>query len=202
VSAGYPHIKHIHKDDFVSTYENGQEGEDNIDGSEVRATGGEGVQEAVRQQGLTCHRVSTSSPDMGVCARASYGPLPVGTVTVCDIAMLLVPLHVASEAVRVRSITPAQRQRDATALIFGNVSDDSMLLLQPCVIHLSLSSVVVLPCTPPYYCILFLLLILLLLAHCYSILWTEKRCFPCLQPIVGACGLKSTGGCPCLSSRE
>jgi hypothetical protein len=37
----------------------------------------------------------------------------------------------ASEAVGVRSITPAQRQRDATALIFGNVSDDSMLLLQP-----------------------------------------------------------------------
>ena len=54
-------------------------------------------------------------------------------VTVCDVAMLPVPLHVASEAVGVRSITPAQRQRDATAPIFGNVSDDSMLLLQPCV---------------------------------------------------------------------
>ena len=64
------------------------------------------------------------------------------------------------------------------------------------VIHLSLSSVVVLPCTPPYHCILFLLLILLLLAHRYVILWTEKRSVPCLQPIVGACGLKSTGGRP------
>ena len=46
--------------------------------------------------------------------------------------MLPVPLRVASEAVDVRLITPAQRQRDATAPIFGNVSD-SMLLLQPCV---------------------------------------------------------------------
>ena len=70
---------------------------------------------------------------MGVCARAPYGPLPVGMVTVCDVAMLPVPLRVASEAVGVRSITPAQRQRDATAPIFGNVSDDSMLLLQLCV---------------------------------------------------------------------
>ena len=62
------------------------------------------------------------------------------------------------------------------------------------VIHLSLSSVVVLPCTPPYHYIIFLLLILLLLAYRYAILWTEKRSVPCLQPIVGACGLKSTGG--------
>ena len=68
---------------------------------------------------------------MGVCVRVPYGPLPVGMVTVCDVTMLPVPLHVALEAVG--SITPAQRQRDATALIFGNVSDDSMLLLQPCV---------------------------------------------------------------------
>ena len=70
---------------------------------------------------------------MGVCVRVPYGPLPVGMVTVCDATMLPMPLHVALEAVGVRSITPAQRQRDATALIFGNVSDDSMLLLQPCV---------------------------------------------------------------------
>ena len=49
------------------------------------------------------------------------------------------------------------------------------------VIHLSISSVVVLPCTP----------ILLLLAHRYTILWTDKRSAPCLQSIVGACGLKS-----------
>jgi hypothetical protein len=28
---------------------------------------------------------------------------------------------------------PVQRLRDAIALIFGNVSDDSMLRLQPCV---------------------------------------------------------------------
>ena len=41
----------------------------------------------------------------------------------------------------------------------------------------------------------FLLLILLLLTHRYAILWTEKRSVPCLQPIVEACGLKSTGGC-------
>ena len=68
---------------------------------------------------------------MGVCARVPYGPLPVEMVTVCDVTMLPVPLHVALEAVGVRSITPAQRQRDATAPIFGNVSDDSMLLLQP-----------------------------------------------------------------------
>ena len=70
---------------------------------------------------------------MGDCARAPFGPLPVGMVTVCDVAMLPVPLRVASEAVSVRSITPARRQRDATAPIFANVSDDSMLLLQPCV---------------------------------------------------------------------
>ena len=48
---------------------------------------------------------------MGVCARVPYGPLPVEMVTVCDVTMLPVPLHVALEAVGVRSITPAQRQR-------------------------------------------------------------------------------------------
>ena len=68
---------------------------------------------------------------MGVCVRVPYGPLPVEMVTVCDVTMLPVPLHVALEAVGVRSITPAQRQRDATAPIFDNVSDDFRLLLQP-----------------------------------------------------------------------
>ena len=43
--------------DPLGSYENGQEGKDGVDRSDVRASGEEGVQEAVRQQGLTCHRV-------------------------------------------------------------------------------------------------------------------------------------------------
>ena len=41
-------------------------------------------------------------------------------------------MYVASGAVCVPSITLAQRLRDATTLIFGNVSNDSTLLIQPC----------------------------------------------------------------------
>jgi hypothetical protein len=117
--------------DPLGTYENGQEGEDRMDGSDVRATGGESAQEVFRQQGLTCHRVGR------------YELAGHGMVTVCDVAM---PVRVASEAVGVRSITPAQQQRDATAPIFGNLSDDSMLLLQPCV------TVQIVMCPPPPRC--------------------------------------------------
>ena len=63
-----------------------------MDGSDVRATGGESAQEVFRQQGLTCHRVGR------------YELAGHGMVTVCDVAMLPVPVRVASEAVGVRSI--------------------------------------------------------------------------------------------------
>ena len=45
------------------------------------------------------------------------------------------PLHVEQRTCVVSAITPAQRLRDATALIFGNVIDDSVSLVQPCVDH-------------------------------------------------------------------
>jgi len=53
------------------------------------------------------------------------------------LAMLPCPtqFHVEQRAFVVSAITPAQRLRDATALIFVNVIDDSVSLIQPCVDH-------------------------------------------------------------------
>ena len=68
-----------------------------------------------------------------VDGRIPFGPLPVGVAVMSEPLLPPCSLYVASGAVGVPSITPAQRLRDATALIFGNVSDDSLLLLQPCV---------------------------------------------------------------------
>ena len=64
--------------------------------------------------------------------RIPFGPLPVDVNGMSDLLLPPCSLYVASGAVGVPSITPAQRLRDATALIFGNVSDDSLLLIQPC----------------------------------------------------------------------
>ena len=61
--------------------------------------------------------------------RVPHGPLPVGMVDLRALASVLIQLHGALGALG----APVQRQRDAIALIFGNVSDDSMLRLQPCV---------------------------------------------------------------------
>ena len=58
---------------------------------------------------------------------------PVGMVEPGALTSVPISLHVTSGVVGVPSLTPAQRLRDATALIFGNVIDDSLLLLQPCV---------------------------------------------------------------------
>ncbi len=63
--------------------------------------------------------------------RVPFGPLPVDASALSELLVLPCSLYVASGAVGVPSITPAQRLRDATALIFGNVSNDSTLLIQP-----------------------------------------------------------------------
>ena len=67
----------------------------------------------------------------GGCSRVPHGPLPVGMVDLRALAPVLIQLHVALGAVGAPSITPVQRLRDAIALIFGHVSDDFMLQLQP-----------------------------------------------------------------------
>jgi hypothetical protein len=64
--------------------------------------------------------------------RIPFGPLPVDASAMSKLLVPPCSLYVASGAVGVPSITPAQRLRDATAPIFGNVSNDSTLLLQPC----------------------------------------------------------------------
>ena len=61
--------------------------------------------------------------------RVLHGPLPVGMVDLRALASVLIQLHGALGALG----APVQRLRDAIALTFGNVSDDSMLRLQPCV---------------------------------------------------------------------
>jgi hypothetical protein len=61
------------------------------------------------------------------------GPLHVGMVDLRALAPVFIQLHVVLGAVGAPSITHVQRLRNAIALIFGNVSDDSMLRLQPCV---------------------------------------------------------------------
>jgi len=64
--------------------------------------------------------------------RIPFGLLPVDVNGMSELLLPPCLLYVASGAVGVRSITHAQRLRDATALIFGNVSNDSSLLIQPC----------------------------------------------------------------------
>ena len=64
-----------------------------------------------------------------------FGPLPewegiAGAMLPCP-----TQLHVEQRACVVSAITPAQRLRDITALIFGNVIDDSVSLIQPCLDH-------------------------------------------------------------------
>ena len=64
-----------------------------------------------------------------------FGPLPEGEGIAGAILPYPTPLHVEQRACVVSAITPAQRLRDATALIFGNVIDDLVSLIQPCVDH-------------------------------------------------------------------
>ena len=59
--------------------------------------------------------------------RQPFGPLPVGEGVAGARS-----LHVDQSSCIVSAITPAQRLRDATALIFCNVIDDSLSLVQPC----------------------------------------------------------------------
>ena len=62
-----------------------------------------------------------------------FGPLPEGEGIAGAMLPCPTPLHVEERTCVVSAITPAQRLRDATALIFGNVIDDSVSLIQPCV---------------------------------------------------------------------
>jgi hypothetical protein len=64
-----------------------------------------------------------------------FGPLPEGEGIAGAMLPCPTPLHVEQRICVVSAITPAQRLRDATALIFGNVIDDSVSLIQPCVDH-------------------------------------------------------------------
>ena len=64
-----------------------------------------------------------------------FGPLPEGEGIAGAMLPCPTPLHVVERTCVVSAITPAQRLRDATALIFGNVIDDSVSLIQPCVDH-------------------------------------------------------------------
>ena len=64
-----------------------------------------------------------------------FGPLPEGEGIAGAMLPCPTPLHVEQRTCMVSAITPAQRLRDATALIFGNVIDDSVSLVQPCVDH-------------------------------------------------------------------
>jgi hypothetical protein len=64
-----------------------------------------------------------------------FGPLPEGEGIAGAMLPCPTPLHVEQHACVVSAITPAQRLRDATALIFGNVIDESVSLIQPCVDH-------------------------------------------------------------------
>ena len=64
--------------------------------------------------------------------RQPFGPLPVGEGVAGATWPLPLSLHVDQSSCIVSAITPAQRLRDATALIFCNVSDDSLSLVQPC----------------------------------------------------------------------
>lgn len=74
-----------------------------------------------------------ASPKDVVSRCQPFGPLPTG-VGVAGVEMPLLPsLHVLSRELGVRSITPSQRLRDATALIFNKDIDDSLTLVQPCV---------------------------------------------------------------------
>jgi hypothetical protein len=72
-----------------------------------------------------------------VCGDAvvPFGPLPEGEGNAVAMLLCPTPLHVEQRACVISAITPAQRLRDATALIFGNVIDDSVSLIQPCVDH-------------------------------------------------------------------
>ena len=64
-----------------------------------------------------------------------FGPLPEGEGVAGAMLPCPTPLHVEQCTCVVSAIRPAQRLRDATALIFGNVIDDSVSLIQPCVDH-------------------------------------------------------------------
>ena len=76
------------------------------------------------------HRLVISFPFGDVVFGPPEGEGIAGAMLPCP-----TPLHVEQRTCVVRAITPAQRLRDATALIFGNAIDDSGSLIQPCVDH-------------------------------------------------------------------
>ena len=63
--------------------------------------------------------------------RQPFGPLPVGEGVAGATRPLPPSIHVDQSSCAVSAITPAQRLRDAKALIFCNVIDDSVSLVQP-----------------------------------------------------------------------
>ncbi len=62
-----------------------------------------------------------------------FGPLPVGEGAAGSLLQLPTSLHVDQPVSGVSAITPAQRLRDAQSMIFRNVIEDSVSLIQPCV---------------------------------------------------------------------
>ena len=56
-----------------------------------------------------------------VDGRVPFGQLPVGVAVMSELLLPPCSLYVASGAIGVPSITPVQRLRDATALIFAMI---------------------------------------------------------------------------------
>jgi hypothetical protein len=61
-----------------------------------------------------------------------FGPLPVGEGGAGSLLQLPTSLHVDQPVSGVSAITPAQRLCDAQSMIFRNVIEDSVSLIQPC----------------------------------------------------------------------
>ena len=61
------------------------------------------------------------------------GPLPVGEGAAGSLLQLSTSLHVDQPVSGVSAITPAQRLRDAQSMIFRDLIEDSVSLIQPCV---------------------------------------------------------------------